>query len=486
MIQFSYGFCMAMLHSFWQAALLLLLYNFIDAVLFRNNSPLAKRNFLFAMLASQVTLFLLTFYIYFSGATADNIIAALAQNLSALAGSGNIQLVTPWLFGCYLLVIAYKMSKAVYTWRSFKLQYKQGLQKPGADLKVFTQLKAHQFGIKRKVQLWLSNTVNTPVTFGFFKPIILLPVALVNNISARQAETLILHELTHIRANDYLLNWFLLFTDTIFFFNPFVSAICKKIRLEREKYCDISVIAFEYSPILYAETLLKAERIKKMVPSFQLAAVSRKKQLLHRIQFFTNDKNLKQHTRFNILAPVLALFLLLLFSSSLLFNSGSAVSSSHVTAAMPYLPINTLELREADYVNTTLPAQYELETKTKKAGKQSYAATIAAAPLPKTKEAVTDDQLDEELADLYSTQPDPVFAMPATTQQNEAGRQIIIKEESSGSKTSSVRVYNLRFENGQWILQPEWILTAKEVLLDSLSKKIDSLNTNLKRTLRQQ
>jgi len=485
MTQFSYGFCMAMLHSFWQAALLLFLYSFINRILFRNNSPLAKRNFLFVLLASQVLLFALTFYIYFSGAQADNLIAGIAQNVATVLGAENIQLVTPWLFSAYMLVISYKLVKAIYTWRSFKQQYKYGLQKPGIDLKLFTQLKAHQFGIKRKVKLWLSTSVNTPVTFGFFKPIILLPVALLNNISTQQAETLILHELTHIRTNDYLLNWFLLFADTIFFFNPFVSGICKKIRLEREKYCDISVIAFEYSPVLYAETLLQAERIKKMVPSFQLAAVTRKKQLLHRIQFFTNDKNFKQPMRFNIVAPALGLFLLLLLSSAILFRSGNAALSAQATAAMPWLPINSPELKDGDYVNTVLPQNDELETLADKTEKpEPVIANKVKAPLIVSSP-------DQQTVELISNLPEESltttgFAMPATIQQNGAEQQIIIKEESSGSKSASIKVYNLRFENGQWILQPEWILTAKEIMIDSLSKKLDTLRNSIKKILPQQ
>jgi len=46
MTQFTYRFCVAVLHSFWQAALLLLLFVTIEKILLRNNSPLPKRNFL--------------------------------------------------------------------------------------------------------------------------------------------------------------------------------------------------------------------------------------------------------------------------------------------------------------------------------------------------------------------------------------------------------------------------------------------------------
>jgi len=55
-------------------------------------------------------------------------------------------------------------------------------------------------------------------------------------------------------------------------------------------HCDMNVISFEYSPALYAETLLLAERMKRLTPVFQLAAVNRKKHLLQRIRFFTSDK----------------------------------------------------------------------------------------------------------------------------------------------------------------------------------------------------
>ncbi|MBK7558684.1 MAG: M56 family metallopeptidase [Chitinophagaceae bacterium] len=171
----------------------------------------------------------------------------MVQQFSDLVGESSFQQVTPWLFSAYICIIAFKMIKAMYTWYHFKQLYRSGLQKPSVEFKLFTTLKAHQFGIKRKVTIWLSQSINTPVTFGFFKPVILLPVALVNNISTQQAETLILHELAHIRTNDYLLNWFLLTAETIFFFNPFVLSLCKHIRLEREKNCDLQVISFEYS-----------------------------------------------------------------------------------------------------------------------------------------------------------------------------------------------------------------------------------------------
>jgi hypothetical protein len=84
-----------------------------------------------------------------------------------------------------------------------------------------------------------------------------------------------------------------------------------------------------------------------------------------------------------------------------------------------------------------------------------------------------------ENAEEAETAPELNFARPITSTENDASKQIIITEEGSG--TSSVKVYNLHFTDGKWILQPEWILTAKEIIPDSLPGKMDSLQRKLKK-----
>jgi beta-lactamase regulating signal transducer with metallopeptidase domain len=474
MIQFSYSFCMALLHSFWQAALLMLLYIIVDKIIHRNNAPLAKRNFLYLSIAAQLILFVFTFSVYFFGAPGIGNIAGIVQNMTAYMGADSLQIITPWIFSLYTFVIAYKLIKAIYTWFHFKNQYKSGLQKPTVELKLFTELKAHQFGIKRKVKLWLSSSIHTPITFGFFKPIILLPVTLLNNITVQQAETLILHELTHIRTNDYLLNWFLMVAETIFFFNPFVTGLCKKIRLEREKNCDMGVIAFEYTPALYAETLLQAERMKQLVPNFQLAAVSRKKHLLQRIQFFTNDKIVEQPLRFNIVAPLIGLVLLFLLSSAILFQAGNTGFPSNTSTALPYLPVNNYMADDLDFGKSAMPVTVKDENKT---GIIENTQMVAETPIIKDQSLSKEPEPKEDIVIQPMAAAD--FAMPVAIQENDAARQIIIKEEGSGS--ASVKTYYLVYENGKWILQPEWIITAKEIILDSLSLKIDSLTKKIRK-----
>ena len=65
------------------------------------------------------------------------------------------------------------------------------------------------------------------------------------------------------------------------------------------------------------------------------------------------------------------------------------------------------------------------------------------------------------------------FAIPASINDNDAAEQIIVTEESSGSSNSSVKVYRLYFENGKWVVIPEWMALAK-VIRDSILNNLDT------------
>lgn len=460
----------------------MMLYLIVDNLTHKNSAPLAKRNFLYVAVTAQLVLSACTFFIYFLSSEGVGSFTGTIQGIADSFGSENLKLIAPWIFSLYMFIITGKLVKAIYSWYQFKYQFKTGLLKPAVDLKLFTEIKAHQFGIKRKVKLWLSTSVQTPVTFGYFKPIILLPVALVNNISVKQAETLILHELTHIRTNDYLLNWFLVIAETVFFFNPFITGLCKKIKLEREKHCDISVMSFEYSPALYAETLLLAERMKQLTPVFQLAAVSRKKHLLQRIRFFSNEKVLNQSLRFNIVAPLIGLALLFMLSAAILFESSKTAVQAQPTAGMHSLPsdnyiisnteiatpvftTNIIQTEQcADRKKTTIPVITE-------SGIVNIESTPACEPQTQPQDAAeTEAAAATELN----------FAKPMATTENDAARDIIVTEEGSGGVVT-VKVYRLSFEDGKWILQPELVLNRAKQTMDSAETRIDSSQRKLKK-----
>lgn len=146
------------------------------------------------------------------------------------------------------------------------------------------QKLAAQLKIPRRVKLLISQYIQVPVMIGFLKPVILLPVAMFNNLTAEQLEAILLHELAHIKRNDYLLNIFQSIVETILFFNPFVWWISKNIRLEREHCCDDLVLTNQVQPLHYAKALVALEEYRLTVNAMAMAAADNKQHLFHRIK----------------------------------------------------------------------------------------------------------------------------------------------------------------------------------------------------------
>ncbi|HEV9038601.1 MAG TPA: M56 family metallopeptidase [Puia sp.] len=95
-----------------------------------------------------------------------------------------------------------------------------------------------KLGIARPVSLLESALVKVPVVVGMLKPVILVPMGMLVHLSADQVESILLHELAHIRRKDYLFNFIQHVIDTMFFFNPALRWISSLIRAERENCCD--------------------------------------------------------------------------------------------------------------------------------------------------------------------------------------------------------------------------------------------------------
>ncbi|RYF88691.1 MAG: M56 family metallopeptidase, partial [Chitinophagaceae bacterium] len=263
MDQFSHNFLATLLHSLWQSSLLLGFYSIVVLIKPRL-TPLSKRNILFTLLLLQLGYSVVTFYLLSSNGAQGLLLAFSLFSKPLLQESWPQQYSEP-IFLLYAVYVCGKVCVNYLSWMRFKTGSKFSLNKTTAELRLFTLTQSLAFGIKRKVAVWHSNSISTPMTFGFWKPVILLPVALISQLTPQQLEAIIIHELTHIKYKDYLLNWGLIVVETVFFFNPFVRYIAKHIKMEREKNCDVQVLHFKYGNIIYAEALLKTSQVQQEV-----------------------------------------------------------------------------------------------------------------------------------------------------------------------------------------------------------------------------
>jgi len=115
---------------------------------------------------------------------------------------------------------------------------------------------ADSLGIKRKLAFLESDQVSGPLLIGFLKPAVIVPVGMFTHLSTSQVETILIHELYHLKRLDYLVNLMQLFMEAILFYNPAIWYISERIRREREYCCDDAVVQISKDPFNYAKALV--------------------------------------------------------------------------------------------------------------------------------------------------------------------------------------------------------------------------------------
>ena len=304
----------AIANSLWQAAALLITYHLIIGG-YKNASAKLKNNLSTILLFAAFVWFCVTFFIKYLAIedqpgnydiqyyNAADITAAATWNelLNKVAG------VLPYLSIAYLLLLIFLTFRLINIYR-FTLFIKfNGLQKPGVEWKLFTEKVGRHMGITKQIRLWVSHHIDVPATIGFIKPVILIPLASINQLSSDQLEAIILHELSHIKRNDYLINLFVSIIETILFFNPFIVLLAKIIKRERENCCDDFVIQYQYDRHTYASALLSLEQFRNTDLRLAIGATSGKKQLLLRIK---RIMEVNSNTNFNYGQKLAALLLI--------------------------------------------------------------------------------------------------------------------------------------------------------------------------------
>ena len=434
---FFLSFIETLLHSIWQAALLLSVYLLVNNIE-KKFHPLQKRNFLYILLLSQLSISIITFLSFINGsrfALTIGFTNALKQpHLLFLSNYYSI------IFTIYMIIVLIKFLQIIFQWTIFKTKYAEKLKKPSANLKAFILYHSQQLSLRRTVTLWFSNTIKTPVTFGFFKPVILLPISLINNITTQQAEIIILHELIHIKSKDYLLNWFLLFMETIYFFNPFIKIAAEKLTLEREKNCDIQVLNYEYGVVRYAETLYEIAQNNIFLKRFQLGVFKNNSQLYKRIIFFSNDKNLS-FKKCNLFFLIVLGFLLTGFISFLMVGKTTFRTPSTVKAiAKAFNESYQKKLRTSPPISEEIVGFKETKFRRLRKEKQSVKNLT-------TKAALVDNNAEEnELSYI------PV----SLNEKADSTKEIIYFIENN--KTTITQSYKVIRRNGILMFEPQWMV----------------------------
>ncbi|MCL2361767.1 MAG: M56 family metallopeptidase [Defluviitaleaceae bacterium] len=119
--------------------------------------------------------------------------------------------------------------------------------------------------LRRTIQVKFSDMINTPMTYGIFKPVILFP----KNTDWQNKANLryvLAHELAHIRQFDILTKWLLAAVLCIHWFNPMVWVMYVLANRDIEAACDETVVRTfgETTKSAYAFALIAMEESRSI------------------------------------------------------------------------------------------------------------------------------------------------------------------------------------------------------------------------------
>jgi bla regulator protein BlaR1 len=296
--QFIKAFGWSILNSLWQSAII---YGVLFIIMLSLPKLAAKHkhNLAFGAIILMFIGFAYNFINQLMQSLGSQVTAVNPQNIQVYQYFNNLppsfsskaEQYFPIVVGFYIIGILLQLFVIVKGYGQLSKLKKESLSAiPDSWKAIFEQVTAH-LKIKKAIRFHLSSIVNVPLVIGYLKPVVLFPLALVNQLDNDQVEAILIHELSHIRRNDFLLNLIKTAIETLLFYNPFVWMAGRFIHIEREHACDDLVLKITGKPLNYAHALLKLELLKdKNSPAYALAATGKTQNLYQRIKRITNMK----------------------------------------------------------------------------------------------------------------------------------------------------------------------------------------------------
>lgn len=277
--------------------------------------------------------------------------------------SENLSAVLPVLVGLWFLGVMFFALRLIGgAWQIHTYKTREVSVPNNEWLEKFAAL-CEKLEITQTVKFLQSNLIETPVVVGWLKPIILVPASVFLQISPQQLETIIAHELIHIRRYDALVNLAQSFIEILFFYHPCAWWISSVIRTEREFAADEAVLEIlENSQIIYAGALANLEEIRQTakITAPPVLVAANGGHLMQRItkilQKNTERKRVNSAWSATLALALLSVVLLTVFS----FNTGSFVNAKtkmkdkKIAVGFVSIPLNSNPINYAKNIDPAM------------------------------------------------------------------------------------------------------------------------------------
>jgi hypothetical protein len=189
------------------------------------------------------------------------------------------------LFGCYVVMVPILLFRLFLSYVRLRLLRRRTQPAP-PELAARLQQWLTRCPTARPVELRISHRARSPLAIGFLRPLIVMPAALVLELSQEEYDDLGVHELAHLRRYDDWTNLLQRILQAFLFFHPAAYYIARKLNLEREVACDDWVV-LAHETKSYARCLTKVVELRRYHRGALLlssGAFFSKRQIIQRVE----------------------------------------------------------------------------------------------------------------------------------------------------------------------------------------------------------
>jgi len=205
---------------------------------------------------------------------------------------------------------------------------------------------AREMGVRVPVALYSTQDETTPMTFGWQRPVIVLPEALLGDAPALRLT--LLHELVHVRRRDYVVGWVVRIVHGLFAVHPGVWVLRRRIDQYREISCDAETLAGgQVKAGQYARLLVRFSPLTDVAGPAALRMVEFDSTLKKRITAMHNLTQAASSLRLRRWSLPLAGLLLLIPALFIACATENTTSETVIVAAESADAVEEVELADA-------------------------------------------------------------------------------------------------------------------------------------------
>ena len=247
-----------------------------------------------------------------------------------------IESLLPWVVSFWLMGLLALAVRLTIGLRHVQRLKSEGVAPVTAGLQAHLVDLCDRMRISSPVQLLESALIQVPTAIGWLRPVVLLPASALAGLTPSQLETILAHELAHIRRHDYLFNLIQTAIEILLFYHPAVWWIGSRVRVERENCCDDLAVTVCGDPVTYAHALTTMEQLRSVSP--QLAMAANNGSLLHRIRRLVSPLSSQPDWLVRWMGGVLAIAAVITLGITISCFNGPTTFVDESMPAMPPMP----------------------------------------------------------------------------------------------------------------------------------------------------